>query len=782
MSPRFAVLFLSSAVLAPAVAMAQGRLGHPALPQLHPVTVSGSGASCSDDGLCLAVTVALADPADPQACAGTTSIVADVGEQISWCYTLTNNGTQSFAWQTLTDSLHGTLFSELRQDLAPGQSYQYVKLEVVGDVVDADVSATWTASTARPSYTFDDTVAYDFIDASDGTLLEQTGGFPHGRTVPVQAPFALDFFGSVTDRLCIGANGAIQVGTELCAIPSTLAFPSTYLDAAIAPAWSSYSDSIGEIYTKTLGEPGQRRFVVEWKDMQLDWPTMPGFTFEVVADEASGSYLFQYQSTGDGSGSFGDAGEQAVSGMQADTTTAVPYSHFTPTLTPGKAVLWSLQQSGDAFSTSADVHVDIGAPKLALPVAELDAHAATAIRVTQPLVIGNDGNRVLDWNAGEYPALRLPPIAPRAMESTAAGDTAAPAARHAPQIATADAGSSKAPASILGDLGVPAFAVQLDTGTGGQDFIGFDLLTPTVDDASIIIPNIDQAGMDIAAGDFVDNDFSREWVLDYYRNQLSTLDTTTGARTLVGWTVPQNVVANEQWWGASWDPASGNFYAVSNGSNGWSGLYSIDLDTAAATFIGKVDSGLPTSVVADIAVDQGGQMYGLDTLNDVLIAIDKSSGAATVVGSLGVDAQFAQSIKFDRSTGTLYWTSYDATGAAAVATIDPVTGVPTPVAPSGDHRQLFALAIAKAGGDCTQPLDASWLTVETPSGTAQPGDPYGVYNVDFDATALPAGDYEATICVFSNDPGYRTHPAVVPVHFNVAPESDDTIFGDGFDG
>lgn len=776
---RLAVLLLSSAPLASA-AIAQAHLGGSAPPQLHPVTVSGGG-SCSAEGLCLGVTVALADPANPQACGSASSIVADVGDQISWCYTLTNNSTQALSWQTLSDSLHGTLFSEFQQSIAPGQSYQYVALTITGDVVNEDVTATWTASVSRPSYTFDDSVAYDYIDAGDGTLLDQTGGFANGRSVPVQAPFPINFFGTVTDQLCVGANGAIAVGIELCAVPMTYAFPSTYLNAAIAPAWSGYTDSVGSIYAKTLGStPGQRRFVVEWRDMQLDWPTLPGFTFEVVIDEASGTYLFQYQSTGDGSGGFGDAGDQAVSGLQADQATALQYSYFTQTLTPGKAVLWTPQQADDALSTTASVHADIGAPQLALPIAELDAYAETGISVTQPLVIGNAGNRVLSWSAGEYPATDVTRLPRRAVDKPDPASLAALGQRRAPQ-SVGGASRQASAQSPLGDLGVPAYAVQLDTTDGAQDFIRFDLLAPDPSQALVIFPDLDLAGMDIAGGDFVDNDFTREWMLDYYMNQLYTLDTTTGAKTLVGWPVPQGIVANEQWWGASWDPATGNFYAVSNASNGWSGLYTIDLGTAVATFIGQIDSGGQTAV-ADIAVDQSGRMYGLDTLNDTLLAIDKATGQATTVGALGVDAQFAQSIKFDRSNGTLYWTSYDATGAAAIATIDPVSATPTPVAPSGDHRQLFALAIAKAGGDCTQPLDAPWLTLETTSGTAQPGDAFGVYNVQFDATTLAAGEYAATICVFSNDPSYRTRPAAIPVHFNVAPASNDAIFSDGFDG
>ncbi|TCO38784.1 hypothetical protein [Dokdonella fugitiva] len=733
-------------------------------------------ASCSD-GLCVEVGVALADPGQPDACSTQTSIVADVGDQLAWCYTLTNSTDHTLSWHTLSDSLHGDLFAQLHQDIAPGESWRYIKLEVAGSVVDGDVAASWTASSTRPDYAVDDGVAFAYVDASDGTLLDLAGGFSHARSALVQVPFPVDLFGTRSDMLCIGANGAIQPGSTPCAIPMTYAFPSTYVTSAIAPAWSGYADGVGSVHTKVLGStPGQRRFVVEWKDLALDWPAMPGFTFEVVIDEAGG-YLFQYLSMGSGTGDSGDAGGQAIAGLQADGTTAQAYSSFAPTLTPGKAVQWTLQSPADALTASASVHADVGAPRLVLPVAQLNAFAASGISVSQPIVIGNDGNRTLEWSAGEYPASSVA-ARPRRTVARTAFDASA-LQRHPER--TAGRASRASTAGVLGGTGLPAYAVQLDTTTGAQDYIGFDLFAPDAGNAHVILPDIDLAGMNVAGGDFVDNDFSREWMLDYYYDELYTLDTGDGTKTLVGWPVPQQIQPGEQWWGAAWDPASGVLYAVTNSNNGWSGLYTIDRQSAVATFIGKIDTGTST-VIADIAIDQSGAMYGLDTLNDTLVAIDKASGEASVVGPLGVDAKFAQGIKFDRSTGILYWTSYDASGAAAVATIDPVTGTPTPLVPSGDERQLFALAIARAGGDCTQPLDAPWLSLSTASGTLAPGAPFGVYDVTFDATMLAPGDYEASICVFSNDPARRTQPVIVPVHFNVVPAADDELFADGFDG
>jgi hypothetical protein len=766
---RSAIALLLSAVVLPA-AMARSFVGQPDPPRLVPVTIHGSS-SCSAEGLCLAVTVGLADPAHPEACPSGASLVADVGEQISWCYTLSNTGTQALAWQTLTDTVHGAVFSELQQSIGPGENFQFVALEVAGAVIDADVVATWTGAPSRPTYTSNDSAPFDFIDASDGTPLDMIGGFVNSHSSAVQAPFPITYFGTTTDQLCVGKNGAIVVGLDVCGIPMTYAFPSSYVSNAIAPAWSGYADTGGTVYTKTIGTPGHRQFVVEWKDLSLSFPEMAGFTFETVFDEASGTILFQYESTGSGTGDFGDAGEQAVSGLQADASTALQYSSFTPTLTPGKAILWTPQIPAGVLSTTSSAHADVGAAQLILPVAELDASAAVGIHVTQPLVIGNGGNRTLTWSAGEYPGAQKLPS--RASVSRPPTDASTSGLRRPTDV---PAGMNLAPRSIRGSFALPAYGVELSSTS--MDYITFDGFAPG--NASTILGGLGPSDINFSGGDFVDNDFSRVWMLDFYREQLSTLDTLTGELHLVGWSSPQRTVAGEAWWGTSWDPTTGNYYAVSNNNTcTWSGLYSIDRTTAVASFVGKIETGGNTCVV-DIAVDQGGQMVGLDTSNDVLLSIDKTSGAAQVVGPLGVDAQYAQSLKFDRTTGTLYWASYvDHFG--GIATIDPVTGTATPVAPIGAGVQIFALSIAKAGGDCTQPLDASWLSLQTSTGSVAPGDPVQLAMVDFDATALAAGSYDATICVFSNDPSHRTSPAQVPVHFNVAPQ-EDAIFADGFEG
>src|SRR5690349_16752638 len=105
-SANWLLLFAASG--AAALGGARSAAAEPAV--LHRASVQAPRA-CSADGLCIDVGVALADPGQPDACSTQTSIVADVGDQLSWCYTLTNTTDHTVSWHTLSDSLHGDLFA-----------------------------------------------------------------------------------------------------------------------------------------------------------------------------------------------------------------------------------------------------------------------------------------------------------------------------------------------------------------------------------------------------------------------------------------------------------------------------------------------------------------------------------------------------------------------------------------------------------------------------------------------------------------------------------------------
>ncbi len=82
--------------------------------------------------------------------------------------------------------------------------------------------------------------------------------------------------------------------------------------------------------------------------------------------------------------------------------------------------------------------------------------------------------------------------------------------------------------------------------------------------------------------------------------------------------------------------------------------------------------------------------------------------------------------------------------------------------PDPQHNAI--LCISAAGTGCTNLSDVPWLSASPlqvprhPPGTQQ-------VNVTFDSTGIPLGLYQATICVFSNDPDEPLVP--VPVTMDV---------------
>lgn len=230
---------------------------------------------------------------------------------------------------------------------------------------------------------------------------------------------------------------------------------------------------------------------------------------------------------------------------------------------------------------------------------------------------------------------------------------------------------------------VPAYAAD------GADYVTLDVTAPNTTLTVI-------AAGSYIAGDFVNNDFTREYVIDYASgNAFGTVDTTTGVFTGIGTSTPN---AGEIWTGLKWDPTTNTLYAVGT-SCGSSSLYTIDPLTGNATVVGS-PGGLGSNCMVSAAVDPNtGAMYGIDIIADTLVLIDKTMVNATqVIGPIGFNANFAQGLDFDDSTGILYLAGFDAgTSVDSIYTIDTTTGLATPIAQvgSGGSHQLVAFAVAK---------------------------------------------------------------------------------------
>lgn len=168
----------------------------------------------------------------------------------------------------------------------------------------------------------------------------------------------------------------------------------------------------------------------------------------------------------------------------------------------------------------------------------------------------------------------------------------------------------------------------------------------------------------IYALDF-DNAAVTLWAIDNDSRELGTLDPATGAFTPV--VVTSGFSGNIT--GLAFDPTTADVSYAATATD----LYTLNRMTGVATLIGAFGY----QSVIDIAISNQGQIYGHDIEFDVLIAIDRTTGAGTGIGYTGLDANYAQGMDFDPSTDTLYAWIYLGGGSNRLARLDLATGAAT---------------------------------------------------------------------------------------------------------
>src|SRR6476620_9569996 len=156
-----------------------------AVSALFPLLVPGaSSAAPQGDGIGLAVTLGT-DPTEG-ACGTDTTLSVTAGDQVNYCYLVTNNSGETLYFSTLADGITGTIFTDQATLIPAGGTYQYNRL--VTATTSATPTSTWTAYDVHPDYvyadndalaadtifaaTFDATAQYAFIDiTATGTNL-----------------------------------------------------------------------------------------------------------------------------------------------------------------------------------------------------------------------------------------------------------------------------------------------------------------------------------------------------------------------------------------------------------------------------------------------------------------------------------------------------------------------------------------------------------------------------------------------------------------------------------
>lgn len=160
--------------------------------------------------------------------------------------------------------------------------------------------------------------------------------------------------------------------------------------------------------------------------------------------------------------------------------------------------------------------------------------------------------------------------------------------------------------------------------------------------------DINLSGIDFFAGaDMVGDNYIS---IQFMSSKLYSFDV-DGSYTVLG--DYSSLGFGSQWTGVAYDNLNDKLYMTTGNK-----LFELDSSYSIISTI-DISSGL-TIGVACIA---NGTIYGIDIVNNTLVTIDTSNGQTTVIGSLGIDVNYAQDIAYDRINDKLYGTLYTDNGA-----------------------------------------------------------------------------------------------------------------------
>ncbi len=435
----------------------------------------------------------------------------------------------------------------------------------------------------------------------------------------------------------------------------------------------------------------------------------------------------------------------AVDGERAAISAATPAGFFTLYAPAGLREI--VASKAPAYGeTAATIEAPAGGTvrqDLALPAGRLATQPSALQAIVQPggsaivpLIVSNLGGRAATFAIAETSATAPTTRAPATTDFPRGAD--APALGRAPTME-----GTSSPSSQRIAVGAPGFAVDIANG----NLLAFTTDAPA--DAAVVGPI---GGGEYYGGDFLGDDFSREYVLDAATDHLLSVDTASGVATDVG---PATPLPGHTWTGLASDPTTGTLFASSCDLT-TSHLYAIDPAAGAATPIGEIAN---ADGVIGIAVSPTGELYALDIASDALLHVDKTTGMSTVIGPVGFDANYAQGMDFDDATHTLYLAAYNnATRQAELRIADTATGATAVVGFFPADTEIDAPAFATSA-------DIAWLSVAPITATIAPGAQQTVL-VAFDARAMASpGKYEAAL-YFASDTPYA--PLTVPVTMTVA--------------
>jgi hypothetical protein len=198
--------------------------------------------------------------------------------------------------------------------------------------------------------------------------------------------------------------------------------------------------------------------------------------------------------------------------------------------------------------------------------------------------------------------------------------------------------------------------------------------------------------------------------------ELFLFDPGTGTCTSLGY---MSGMGNDNPNGISYNPVTDKYYMV-----GFFGLYSLNLNTLTATFIGSFQG--TTGYIMELCFDENGTCYVYEVNATPCRAyiLNVSNASLTPLGELGYTPVNEQGMSYDFETHTIYLSTFNGdVNSGQLRTMDKTTGMTTLVYDWGDQIAPFALD-TDYGNPC--PVSAA----------SNPDPPTGTTNVNVSGITL----------------------------------------------
>ncbi len=277
------------------------------------------GGGCDPSGICLTSTVGT--DTSPGACGASHTIDATVGDQLNFCYTITNNTGIELDYQTLQNNIDGTLFFEMQRS-DPGRAARFSSTISRPSAQTNAYNSTWTAQDIRSGYVAEvesgggNCADRIFADGFENRLARMLGannfvdiagtglalGLSDDGTADVSMPFSFNFYGTTSND----ADGLEQRRRDLQFAGRVPRLPQPITSAPATSQAPRDSAAVGRLrrhigrclygYAWCIAESPVHRRVVQSGPLRGAANT-DGATFELILNE-DGTLQFEYADVG----------------------------------------------------------------------------------------------------------------------------------------------------------------------------------------------------------------------------------------------------------------------------------------------------------------------------------------------------------------------------------------------------------------------------------------------------------------------------------------------------